>query len=229
MTIGMMVGTQLRHSFGQSHHRGFAGRLAGKLAMAVDMAGGLTMAEDTKAPTLAKATLAGGCFWCTEAVYAEIEGVKHVTSGYRGGEVPNPTYKDVCTGLTGHAEAVEIEYDPAMVPFEKLLEVFFATHDPTTKNRQGADVGTQYRSGIFYHDDEQKRIAEDVIMRLDAAKAFPRKIVTEVTKATTFYPAEDYHQDYFANNPGQGYCRAVVAPKVDKVRKVFKDLLKKGE
>jgi peptide-methionine (S)-S-oxide reductase len=177
-------------------------------------------------PKLAKATLAGGCFWCTEAVYAEIKGVTSVTSGYIGGAVPNPTYKDVCTGQTGHAEAIEIEYDPAVVPFEKLLEVFFATHDPTTLNRQGADVGTQYRSGVFYHDDEQKRIAEAVIAKLDAAKVFPGKIVTEVTKATTFFPAEDYHQDYFATNPFQPYCQAVAAPKVEKVRKVFKDLVK---
>jgi peptide-methionine (S)-S-oxide reductase len=205
------------------------GRLlvAGTLAVATALAGEPTMADEATAPKLAKATLAGGCFWCTEAVYAQIKGVKGVTSGYLGGEVPNPTYKDVCTGLTGHAEAVEIEYDPAQVSFEKLLEVFFATHDPTTKNRQGADVGTQYRSGVFYHDDEQKRIAEEVIKRLDDSGAFPAKIVTEVTKATTFYPAEDYHQDYFANNPRQPYCQAVVAPKVDKVRKVFKDLLAK--
>lgn len=189
--------------------------------------GGMTMADNATAPKLAKATLAGGCFWCTEAVFERIDGVTSVVSGYLGGEVPNPTYKDICTGLTGHAEAVEIEYDPAVVPFEKLLEIFFATHDPTTRNRQGVDVGTQYRSGIFYHDDEQKRIAVEVIRRLDAARAFPGKIVTEVTKATTFYPAEDYHQDYFANNPGQGYCQAVVVPKVIKVQKVFKDLLKK--
>jgi peptide-methionine (S)-S-oxide reductase len=175
---------------------------------------------------LKKATFAGGCFWCTEAVYAEIKGVRSVTSGYTNGKVPNPTYKDVCTGLTGHAEAIEIEYDPAVVSFEKLLEVFFATHDPTTLNRQGADVGTQYRSGVFYHDDQQKRIAEEVIRKLDDAKVFPSRIVTEVTKAETFYPAEDYHQDYFANNPLQPYCRAVAAPKVEKVRKVFKDLVK---
>ena len=198
------------------------GGLTAVLALA---AGGMTMADEATAPKLAQATFAGGCFWCTEAVYERIDGVRSVTSGYIGGEVPNPTYKDVCTGLTGHAEAVEIEFDPAVVPHEKLLEVFFATHDPTTLNRQGADVGTQYRSGVFYHDDEQKRIAEDVIRRLDAARVFPGKIVTEVTKATTFYPAEDYHQDYFANNPRQPYCQAVVAPKVDKVRKVFKDLL----
>jgi peptide-methionine (S)-S-oxide reductase len=189
----------------------------------ITMGSGTSGAGESK---LAKATLAGGCFWCTEAVYAEIKGVTSVTSGYIGGAVPNPTYKDVCTGQTGHAEAIEIEYDPAVVPFEKLLEVFFATHDPTTLNRQGADVGTQYRSGVFYHDDEQKRIAEAVIAKLDAAKVFPGKIVTEVTKATIFYPAEDYHQDYFATNPFQPYCQAVAAPKVEKVRKVFKDLVK---
>lgn len=186
---------------------------------------GMTMADDA-APKLAKATFAGGCFWCTEAVYEQIQGVTSVTSGYIGGSVPNPTYQDVCTGLTGHAEAVEIEYDPAIVPYEKLLEVFFATHDPTTLNRQGADVGTQYRSGVFYHDDDQKRIAEDVIKRLDSAKVFPGPIVTEVTKATTFYPAEAYHQEYFATNPRQPYCQAVVAPKVAKVRKVFAELLR---
>lgn len=183
------------------------------------------MADEAQ-PKLTKATFGGGCFWCTEAVYEQIKGVKSVTSGYIGGSVPNPTYKDVCTGLTGHAEAVEIEYDPTLVPYEKLLEVFFVTHDPTTLNRQGVDTGTQYRSGVFYHDDDQKRIAEDVIRRLDAAKVYPSKIVTEVTKATVFYPAEDYHQEYFANNPEQPYCQATVAPKVAKVRKVFKELLK---
>jgi peptide-methionine (S)-S-oxide reductase len=201
-----------------------------RIAVGIIVAGAsITMVSGTSGagePKLAKATLAGGCFWCTEAVYAEIKGVTSVTSGYIGGAVPNPTYKDVCTGQTGHAEAIEIEYDPAVVPFEKLLEVFFATHDPTTLNRQGADVGTQYRSGVFYHDDEQKRIAEAVIAKLDAAKVFPGKIVTEVTKATIFYPAEDYHQDYFATNPFQPYCQAVAAPKVEKVRKVFKDLVK---
>jgi peptide-methionine (S)-S-oxide reductase len=197
------------------------------LALVAVLAGGLTMANDVPVPKLiCKATFGGGCFWCTEAVYAQIKGVKKVTSGYIGGSVPNPTYKDVCTGLTGHAEAVDIEYDPSQVTYQQLLEVFFSTHDPTTKNRQGADVGTQYRSGVFYHDDEQKRIAEEVIAKLDQARAFPRPIVTEVTKATTFYPAEDYHQDYFANNQAQPYCRAIVAPKVDKVRKVFKDLVK---
>ena len=196
------------------------------LGASIIMSIGAPAAAGTDASKLTKATFAGGCFWCTEAVYAELKGVKGVTSGYISGQVPNPTYKDVCTGLTGHAEAIEIEYDPSIVSFEKLLEVFFATHDPTTKNRQGADVGTQYRSGVFYHDDEQKRIAEEVIKRLDDAKDFSGKIVTEVTKATIFYPAEAYHQDYFATNPTQPYCQAVAAPKVEKVRKVFKDLVK---
>jgi peptide-methionine (S)-S-oxide reductase len=191
------------------------------------MVGGAARAwADEAGAKLAKATFAGGCFWCTEAVYAELKGVKGVTSGYIGGQVPNPTYKQVCTGQTGHAEAIEIEYDPQVVSFEKLLEVFFATHDPTTLNRQGADTGTQYRSGVFYHDDGQKRSAEAVIKALDEAHVFPAKIVTEVTPASTFYPAEDYHQDYFANNPFQPYCQAVAAPKVAKVRKVFKDLVK---
>jgi peptide-methionine (S)-S-oxide reductase len=207
--------------------RGWIGLIGGTVIMTASGVGqGESRAEDGEGDGLAKATFAGGCFWCTEAVYAEIKGVKSVTSGYIGGQVPNPSYKDVCTGLTGHAEAVEIEYDPRAVPFEKLLEVFFATHDPTTLNRQGADVGTQYRSGVFYHDAEQKRIAEEVIARLDAARVFPGKIVTEVTAASKFYPAEDYHQDYFANNPQQPYCRAVAAPKVEKVHKFFKDLVK---
>ena len=195
------------------------------LAGVTFMESGSAQARATDKP-LAKATLAGGCFWCTEAVYAEIKGVKSVTSGYIGGKVPNPNYKQVCTGLTGHAEAVEIEYDPDLVPYEKLLEVFFSTHDPTTLNRQGPDVGTQYRSGVFYHDDAQKKIAEGVIAKLDAAKVFPNRIVTEITEASTFYPAEDYHQDYFANNPFDRYCQAAAAPKVAKVRKVFKDLIK---
>jgi peptide-methionine (S)-S-oxide reductase len=185
-------------------------------------------AADGAGGGLAKATFAGGCFWCTEAVFAELKGVHGVTSGYIGGQVPNPTYKDVCTGLTGHAEAIEIDYDPAVIPFQKLLEVFFATHDPTTLNRQGADVGTQYRSGVFFHDEEQRRIALEVIQALDRSRVFGAKIITEVTPASTFYRAEDYHQDYYANNPFQPYCQAVAAPKVAKVRKVFKELLKES-
>jgi peptide-methionine (S)-S-oxide reductase len=209
--------------------RGVTGwRAAGRVAMVLGgllLTGGVTMAADGETKR-AKATFAGGCFWCTEAVYAEIKGVDSVESGYIGGKVPNPTYQQVCTGLTGHAEAVEITYDPARVPFEKLLEIFFTTHDPTTLNRQGPDVGTQYRSGIFFHDDEQKRIAVEVIRRLDQARVFPGPIVTEVTPASTFYPAEDYHQDYFVKNPFDRYCQAQAAPKVAKTRKLFKDLLK---
>ena len=190
---------------------------------------GVIMTNESQAvdaPAVAKATFGGGCFWCTEAVYAEIRGVNSVTSGYTGGRIPNPNYKQVCSGLTGHAEAVEIQYDPTVVPFEKLLEIFFATHDPTTLNRQGPDVGTQYRSAIFYHDGEQKQIAENVIAKLDEANVFSSPIVTTLERARVFYPAEDYHQDYFANNGSQPYCQAVVAPKVVKVRKAFEELLK---
>ncbi len=172
------------------------------------------------------ATLAGGCFWCLEAVYDELRGVESVVSGYAGGSVPNPTYKQVCTGTTGHAEVVQITYDPDEVSFRDLLGVFFTIHDPTTLNRQGADVGTQYRSAIFYHNEEQKRIAEEVIAELEAAGVWNDPIVTEVTPASTFYPAEDYHQNYYKNNPYQGYCQFVVAPKVAKFRKKYMDRLK---
>lgn len=196
------------------------------LAFVVFQGGSEMQAEDAGSGQTAKATFGGGCFWCTEAVYAHIKGVQSVTSGYIGGHVADPNYKQVCSGLTGHAEAVEIEYDPATVPFEKLLEIFFATHDPTTLNRQGADVGTQYRSAIFYHDDKQKETSERVIASLNAANVFPSPIVTTLEKATVFYPAEDYHQDYFAANGYQPYCQAVIVPKVEKVRKAFKDLLK---
>jgi peptide-methionine (S)-S-oxide reductase len=209
-----------------NRYRFASGRAA--LLVAFTLVGGLMteQTQATEAATTAKATFGGGCFWCTEAVYAQIKGVKSVVSGYIGGQVENPTYKQVCSGLTGHAEAVEITYDPSVVPYEKLLEIFFSTHDPTTLNRQGADVGTQYRSAIFYHDEEQKKVAQQVIIRLNAAKVFPSKIVTKLEPATVFYPAEDYHQDYFALNGYQPYCQAVIAPKVAKVRKVFKDLLK---
>jgi len=204
--------------------------LAGVVTMTrLDGTGGTVAdgaAADGAGGNLAKATFAGGCFWCTEAVFAELKGVHGVTSGYIGGQVPNPTYKDVCSGLTGHAEAIEIDYDPAVISFQKLLEVFFATHDPTTLNRQGADVGTQYRSGVFFHDEEQRRIALEAIQALDRSRAFGAKIVTEVSPASTFYRAEDYHQDYYANNPFQPYCQAVAAPKVAKVRKVFQELVK---
>ncbi len=175
---------------------------------------------------LKRAILAGGCFWCTEAVFKELQGVQRVVSGYIGGQVEDPTYEAVSTGSTGHAEAVEIRFDPQIVTFEELLEVHFRTHNPTTLNRQGNDVGTQYRSGIFTVDDEQARIASEVIAALEAEGAYDDPIVTEVTAASTFYTAEEYHQDYFAKNPGAGYCQFVVAPKVEKFRKVFKDRLK---
>jgi peptide-methionine (S)-S-oxide reductase len=176
---------------------------------------------------LQTATLAGGCFWCLEAVYDEIKGVHSVESGYAGGHVDNPTYRAVCNGDTGHAEVVQVHFDPNVVSYRDLLNVFFAIHDPTTLNRQGADVGTQYRSAIFYHDEEQKKIAEELIKDLNAQKIWDRPVVTQVEKLDKFYMAEDYHQEYFANNPYQPYCMAVVAPKVSKFRKHFLELLKK--
>ncbi len=175
----------------------------------------------------AVATFGGGCFWCTEAVFSALKGVEKVESGYSGGQTANPSYKEICSGLTGHAEVVQITYDAQELLFEDLLEVFFATHNPTTLNRQGADVGTQYRSVIFYHSEEQKRIAEFVIQELDAQKIFSDPIVTEVTAFDKFYKAEDYHQDYFANNPRQPYCNAVINPKMEKFKKLFKEKLKK--
>jgi peptide-methionine (S)-S-oxide reductase len=176
---------------------------------------------------LQTATLAGGCFWCLEAVYDEIKGVHSVESGYAGGSMDNPTYRAVCNGDTGHAEVVQVHFDPNVVSYRDLLNVFFAIHDPTTMNRQGADVGTQYRSAIFYHDDEQKKVAEELIKDLNAQQIWDRPIVTEVTKLDKFYMAEDYHQEYFARNPYQPYCMAVVAPKVSKFRKHFLEMLKK--
>ncbi len=171
------------------------------------------------------ATLAGGCFWCLEAVYKELRGVERVVSGYAGGHVERPTYREVCDGTTGHAEVVQITFDPALVSYRELLEVFFTIHDPTTLNRQGADVGTQYRSAVFYHTPEQRETAEQVIAEMEAARIWDSPIVTEVSPLAEFYPAEDYHQDYFEKNPSQPYCRAVVAPKVSKFRKLFLDRL----
>ena len=176
---------------------------------------------------LQTATLAGGCFWCLEAVFDEVKGVHSVASGYAGGHVDNPSYRAVCNGDTGHAEVVQVHFDPNVVSYRDLLNVFFAIHDPTTLNRQGADVGTQYRSTIFYHDDEQKRTAEELIKDLNAQNIWDRPIVTQVEKLDKFYMAEDYHQEYFARNPYQPYCMAVVAPKVSKFRKHFLELLKK--
>jgi peptide-methionine (S)-S-oxide reductase len=174
----------------------------------------------------ALATFGGGCFWCTEAVFLRLKGVLGVASGYAGGTTENPTYKQVCDGDTGHAEVIQVRFDPAQVSYEALLEVFFATHDPTTKDRQGNDEGTQYRSIILTHDAEQRRVAEAVKKRLDASKQFAAPIVTEIVPFERFWKAEAYHQDFFALNPNQGYCRAVVSPKVQKFEKLFHDRLK---
>lgn len=173
------------------------------------------------------ATLGGGCFWCLEAVFQELRGVEEVHSGYAGGHTPNPSYEAVCTGTTGHAEVVQLTFDPDVISFGDLLHVFFTIHDPTTPNRQGPDVGTQYRSAVFYHDEAQRRETERVIAELAAAGTWDGKIVTEITPLTTFYPAEEYHRDYFRRNPGQAYCRAIVGPKVAKARHMFVDRLKR--
>lgn len=171
-------------------------------------------------------TFGAGCFWCVEAIFSDLKGVDKVISGYSGGTIKNPSYKEVCTGRTGHAEVCQVIYDPEIISFKELLEVFWQTHDPTTLNRQGADVGTQYRSAIFYHTPEQKEIAEEYKKVLNEEKVFENPIVTEITAFTNFYPAEDYHQDYFELNGEQPYCRAVIRPKVEKFKKVFKDKLK---
>ena len=172
------------------------------------------------------ATFAGGCFWCTEAIFDQVKGVKSVISGYAGGDVINPSYREVTRGTTGHAEAIQISYDPDVISYIELLEIFFKTHDPTTLNRQGADVGTQYRSAIFYHSEAQRKAAEEIIDALNSEGIWNKPIVTEVTEFSNFYPAEAYHQEYFENNPNQGYCRIVIQPKVEKFKKVFEDKLK---
>jgi len=172
------------------------------------------------------ATLAGGCFWCLEAAFQDLKGVERVHSGYAGGRVANPSYEQVCTGTTGHAEVVQITFDPQVVSFDDLLHVFFTIHDPTTLNRQGVDVGTQYRSAIFYHTPDQKAAAERVIAELQREHVWDDPIVTELKALEAFYPAEEYHRDYYRRNPNQGYCSAVIAPKVAKVRKLFLDKLK---
>jgi peptide-methionine (S)-S-oxide reductase len=171
-------------------------------------------------------TLGAGCFWCIEAVFQGLKGVEKVVSGYTGGTVPNPTYHQVCTGRTGHAEVAQITFDPDVISFEEILYVFWRTHDPTTLNRQGADVGTQYRSAIFYHDEVQKAIAEKSLAETEASSLWPNPIVTEITPLPEFYEAEDYHQNYFSDNPNQPYCRAVIDPKVRKFRKEFAHKLK---
>lgn len=174
------------------------------------------------------ATFGTGCFWCTEAIFQQLEGVEKVTSGYSGGTVPNPTYEQVCNKTTGHAECLHIVYNPAVISFDELLEVFWQTHDPTTLNRQGGDVGPQYRSVIFYHNEKQKNKAEKYKAELDKSGAFDNPIVTTLEPYTVFYPAEAYHQNYYKNNPSQGYCRVVIRPKIEKFEKVFKNKLKKN-
>jgi peptide-methionine (S)-S-oxide reductase len=173
------------------------------------------------------ADVAAGCFWCVEAIFNQLKGVQSVTSGYSGGKIANPTYREVCSGLTGHVESVQIVFSPDTISYENLLKIFFTVHNPTTLNRQGADAGTQYRSAIFYHNDEQKSIAEKVIKEVTDEKIWNDPVVTEVTPFTNFYKAEDYHQDYFVNNANQPYCQVVIEPKVAKFRKAYLDLLKK--
>jgi peptide-methionine (S)-S-oxide reductase len=177
-------------------------------------------------PNLETATLAAGCFWCVEAVFDDLNGVEDVVSGYAGGHTENPTYRQVCNGDTGHAEVAEIRFDPSVISFKHVLRVFFSVHDPTTLNRQGNDIGTQYRSAIFYHNDEQKRDAEEVIKEITDEGVYDDPVVTEIVPLEKFWPAEDYHQEYFANNPNQPYCQAVVSPKVRKFRQKFADRLK---
>jgi peptide-methionine (S)-S-oxide reductase len=177
--------------------------------------------------TTATAVIGGGCFWCTEAVFLELEGVSAVKSGYAGGSVVNPTYEQICTGRTGHAEVIRITFDPAVISYADLLRVFFATHDPTTPNRQGNDVGTQYRSSIFPETEDETRVAREVMAEIEARGIWGRPLVTTIEPLTVFYPAEAYHDDYYARNPGAGYCRVIVAPKVAKVRKEFTDRLRR--
>lgn len=186
----------------------------------------LTFTNLTMAQQLETATLAGGCFWCTEAVYKELKGVSDIKPGYSGGHVKNPSYREVCNGTTGHAEVIQLTFDPAVVSFSEILEVFFMTHDPTTLNRQGNDVGTQYRSAVFYHNEDQKQTAEKVIRLFEQEKVYDKPIVTEVTAFDKFYVAEDYHFNYFARNKNEPYCQYVVAPKVEKFKKIFKEKMK---
>jgi peptide-methionine (S)-S-oxide reductase len=182
--------------------------------------------EQSESKNVALATFGNGCFWCTEAIFQRLNGVSKVVSGYAGGKVKNPTYKEVCSGLTGHAEVIQLTYDPTVITYDELLEVFWQTHDPTTLNRQGADVGTQYRSVVFYHTEEQKQLAETYKKKLDASGAFDAPIVTEISPLTAYYPAEDYHQNYYNLNGSAPYCSFVIQPKIDKFKKVFKAKLK---
>ncbi len=187
----------------------------------------MSIEDETSSEDASVATFGGGCFWCVEAVFQELEGVEKVVSGYSGGHVENPTYEQICGKKTGHAEVCQIYYDPEVITFDELLEVFWKTHDPTTKDRQGNDEGPQYRSVIYYHDDEQKELAEGYMKKLNEAGVFENPIVTEIAELGEFYSAEKYHQNYFSDNPGQGYCQYVIQPKVEKFRKVFAEKLKK--
>lgn len=185
--------------------------------------------QTKKTSNLETITVGGGCYWCVEAVYENLNGVKSVVSGFSGGKVANPTYEEVCTGTTGHAEVVQITYDKSVTDLNEIFKVFFTVHDPTTLNRQGADVGTQYRSVIFYKNEEQKKAAQSIIAELNKAKVYDSPIVTKVEPFTKFYKAEDYHQNYYANNKNQPYCKMVIQPKIEKFEKVFKDKLKKSK
>lgn len=186
----------------------------------------LGMIQLTGSGNTATATFGNGCFWCTEAIFKSLKGVESVESGYSGGKLQNPTYKEVCSGETGHAEVIQVVYDPQVISYQELLEVFWQTHDPTTLNRQGADVGTQYRSVIFYHTPEQKELAEKYKAELNRENVFGKPVVTEIAAFEKFFKAESYHQDYFANNRSQGYCEFVIVPKLEKFRKIFKSKLK---
>ena len=188
----------------------------------------ITMSDPQCAATADTVTFGTGCFWCTEAIFQELKGILSVTSGYMGGHIENPTYEEVCTGTTGHAECLQLVYDPSVISFDGLLKVFFESHDPTQLNRQGNDIGTQYRSAIFYHTEEQRQKAEHYKAELDKAGAYPNPIVTEITAATTFYPAEDYHQNYYNSHASQPYCYVVIRPKVEKFEKAFQTQLKKN-
>jgi peptide-methionine (S)-S-oxide reductase len=186
-----------------------------------------TIKPKTMNEELEVATLGSGCFWCTEAFFLKLNGVESVVSGYSGGKVKNPTYREVCTGLTGHAEVVQVKFNPKIITFEEILEVFWNTHDPTTLNKQGADEGTQYRSAVFYHSEEQKKVAEQYKGQLDKSGVYKNRIVTEINPFSVFYPAEEYHQNYYALNPNQGYCQYVIRPKVEKFNKQYASKLKK--
>ena len=199
----------------------FLGLAILSLVLQVNAQKGKNMNKD-----LAVATFGNGCFWCTEAIFQQLKGVESVYPGYTGGSVKNPSYREVCTGTTGHAEAIQIKYDPSVINYRELLDIFFYTHDPTTLNRQGNDVGTQYRSAIFYHNEEQKAAAEEIISQLTAEKVYDDPIVTEVTPMDVFYMAEDYHKNYYLNNKNQGYCRAVINPKLDKFMKKYESKTK---